>query len=292
MIKKYFTEFTLLVVAIIWALNFTVVKVSLEELDPFSFNALRYFFAAALLIVAAKRAGFKISVKKEHFWKLVGIGLVGNLFYQVLFIIGMDFTLAANAAVILGTIPVWVALLSYFFTDEKLSLRKTAGIVLAFAGVVLIIVSRPEGLSLSSRSLIGDIILLLSAIAWASYTILSKKYLKIYHSTQYSGFMALVGVIALFIVGVPSLIKTDFNTISIAGYGGIVYSGLLSVGLSYLVWNRGIAKIGAVNTAIYQNLVPVLGVVFGVILLGEQLMVFQYIGGIFVILGIAITQTR
>ncbi len=267
-------------------------KVSLEELDPFSFNALRYFFAAALLIVAAKRAGFKISVKKEHFWKLVGIGLVGNLFYQVLFIIGMDFTLVANAAVILGTIPVWVALLSYFFTDEKLSLRKIAGIVLAFAGVVLIIVSRPEGLSLSSRSLIGDIILLLSAIAWASYTILSKKYLKIYHSTQYSGFMALVGVIALFIVGVPSLIKTDFSTISIAGYGGIVYSGLLSVGLSYLVWNRGIAKIGAVNTAIYQNLVPVLGVVFGVILLGEQLMVFQYIGGIFVILGIAITQTR
>ena len=104
--KKYFTEATLILVATIWALNFSVIKITLTEIDPFSFNALRYVFAAALLISVAKLRGFSITIKKEHFWPVLGIGLVGNLVYQVLFIVGINYTNAANAAVILGTIPV------------------------------------------------------------------------------------------------------------------------------------------------------------------------------------------
>ncbi|GAB5410221.1 MAG: DMT family transporter [Balneolaceae bacterium] len=283
-------DISLILVAIIWALNFSVVKIALQQIDPFSFNALRYILASFLLVVAAKRKGFSLKVRKEHFWKLVGIGIIGNLVYQMLFIIGLDYTYSANAAVMLGSIPIWVALLSQLFADEKLNLNKSIGIGLAFIGVAFIIVGGSNEISFASDSFKGDLITLLAAISWGVYTILSKKYLQFYSSSQYSAFMSTVGVISLLIVGAPFLIKLDFSEISLAGYGGIIYSGLLSVGLAYLIWNNGISKIGAVRTAAYQNLVPVLGLIFGVIILNEPLTVFQYFGSGFVILGIILTR--
>lgn len=289
--KKFsLTDASLIFVAIIWALNFSVVKITLNQIDPLSFNALRYVLAASLLIVAAKRKGFSLKVKKEHFWKLVGIGIIGNLVYQMLFIVGLDYTYSANAAVMLGTIPIWVALLSQLFTDEKLTLYKSIGIFLAFIGVTFIIVGGKNEISFASDSFKGDLITLLAAISWGVYTILSRKYLRFYSTSQYSAFMSIVGVIALLLVGTPSLIHLDFSKITLVGYGGIVYSGLLSVGLAYLIWNHGISKIGAVRTAAYQNLVPVLGLLFGVLILNEPLTVFQYIGSVFVILGIILTR--
>lgn len=292
MIKKYFTQLSLIIVAIIWALNFSVIKVTLEEIDPFSFNALRYVFAALILISVTKWRGFNIFVKKEHLLPLIGVGIVGNLVYQILFIVGVNLTNAANSAVILGTIPVWIALFAHLFTDEKLNFNKLIGMIFAFLGVGLIIFGRAEGFSFNSSNALGDVIVLGSAIAWATYTILSKKYLKLYNSSQYSAFISLVGVVGLLIVGAPSLVKTDFASISIAGYGGILYSGILSVGLAYLIWNRGVHLIGAIKTAAYQNLVPVLGLIFGVVLLGETLSLIQYVGCFFVIIGIVSTQAR
>jgi len=284
LIKKYFTELSLAFVAVIWALNFTVIKVTLEEIDPFSFNALRYVFAALILVAVTKWRGFKILVKREHIIPLIGVGIVGNLIYQVLFIVGVNLTNAANSAVILGTIPVWIALLAHLFTEEKLSSNKLLGMIFAFLGVALIIFGRNEGFSFNSTNALGDLIVLASAIAWASYTILSKKYLKLYNSSQYSAFISIVGVIGLLIVGAPSLSKIDLTTISLAGYGGILYSGFLSVGLAYLIWNRGVHKIGAIKTASYQNLVPVLGLIFGVVLLNESLSLIQYVGCFFVLI--------
>ncbi|MBO6535307.1 MAG: DMT family transporter [Balneolaceae bacterium] len=290
MAKKYLTELSLIVVAVIWALNFSIIKVTLEEIGPFAFNALRFVFAAALLIGVTKWRGFQVIVDRKHLLPVIGIGMVGNLVYQVLFIVGVNYTNAANSAVILGTIPVWIALMAHLFTEEKLTTPKTLGIFFAFSGVGLIIFGRSTGFSFSSTSALGDVIVLLSAVAWAAYTILSKKYLKEYNSTQYSAFISLIGVITLVLVGIPDLLQTDYSSISLAGYGGILYSGLLSVGLAYLIWNRGVHKIGAVRTAAYQNLVPVLGVVFGVVLLNESLNLLQYLGSASVLVGIYLSR--
>lgn len=290
MIKKYFTDLTLIGVAIIWALNFSVVKISLAEFDPYSFNAIRFFLAFIFLYLAAIKKGFTLRVKKEHFWALVGIGLIGNLLYQFLFIVGINLTKAANASVMLGTIPIWVALLSQLFTEEKLTFLKSVGVVFAFSGVAFIVVGGDNEISFQSETFLGDITIILAAIVWGVYTIFSKKYLKFYDSTQFSAFMSLVGFICLSIIGFPYLIELEWASISPKAYGGAIYSGLLSVGLAYLIWNNGIVKIGAVRTATYQNLVPVLGLIFGVIILGEVLTLFQYIGALSVIAGIVMAR--
>ena len=290
MLKKYIPDVLLILIAIIWALNFSVVKVSLQEIDSLSFNALRYILAAGLLAYTARARGYSLKVDREDFWPLVGIALVGNVLYQLFFIIGVDYTYSANAAVILGTIPVWVALLSHLFTDEKLTRYKSIGIGLAFTGIVLIVTGSKAGISIASKTFLGDVIILCAAISWGVYTILAKRFLKKYPSTQFTGVMSIVGMVFLLIIGLPNLLHVNWPGISLKGWGGIFYSGLLSIGLAYLIWNNSVSKIGAVRTAAYQNLVPVLGLVFGVVLLQEALTLQQYSGSALVIVGIIFSR--
>ena len=259
-------------------------------MDPYSFNALRFVFSTGLLYYVCRRRGYTLKVQKEHFWSLVGLGILGNLVYQLLFIIGVNYTLAANSAVMMGTIPIWVALLSQLFTDEKLNTFKTIGVICAFAGVAFIISGGENPISLDSDTFVGDIIILSAAACWAIFTILSRKYLAIYSPIQFSAFMSLVGFITLFLIGIPFMLQLDWSKVTAVGYGGVVYSGLLSVGLAYIIWNNGVKKLGAVRTATYQNLVPVLGLIFGLVLLGEELTLLQYIGAALVIAGIVMAR--
>ncbi len=290
MLKKYVPDMLLILIAIIWALNFSVVKVSLEEIDALSFNALRYVLAAGLLAFTTKKRGYPLRVEQQDVWPLIGIALVGNVLYQIFFIIGVDYTYSANAAVMLGTIPVWVAVLSHLFTEEKLTKYKTLGIGLAFVGILLIVTGSKQGISLASKTFLGDLIILGAAISWGVYTILAKKFLKKYPSTQFTGVISIIGMVCLLLIGLPNLVSVEWTKVSLIGWLGVMYSGLLSIGLAYLIWNNSVSKIGAVRTAAYQNLVPVLGLVFGVVLLQEALTLQQYSGSAMVIAGIIFSR--
>lgn len=290
MLKKYVPDMLLILIAIIWALNFSVVKVSLEEIDALSFNALRYVLAAGLLAFTTKKRGYPLRVERQDVWPLIVIALVGNVLYQIFFIIGVDYTYSANAAVMLGTIPVWVAVLSHLFTEEKLTKYKTLGIGLAFVGILLIVTGSKQGISFASKTFLGDLIILGAAISWGVYTILAKKFLKKYPSTQFTGVMSIIGMVCLLLIGLPNLVSVEWTKVSLVGWMGVMYSGLLSIGLAYLIWNNSVSKIGAVRTAAYQNLVPVLGLVFGVVLLQEALTLQQYSGSAMVIAGIIFSR--
>ena len=284
------TDISLLFIAFVWALNFTVIKASLTEIDPYSFNAIRFILASSFMwiVVAKRKAWFKIH--KADLLPLLILGLAGNLLYQWLFIIGIDLTLAANAAVMLGTIPIWVALASHLLSLEIMNRLKGLGVGLAFGGVLMIIFFGKNPISFGSDNFRGDIIIVLAAVVWALYTIYSKQFLTRYTPLQYSTIMTSTGAVALVLLAIPYAGKTDWENVSILAYAGSLYSGLLSIGVAYLIWNNGIKKVGAVRTATYKNLVPVLGLLFGIILLGENLELLQYIGSAIVITGILITR--
>lgn len=288
--RDTFVEASLFLTAVIWALNFSVVKSTLSELDPLSFNGLRFVLAALAVwgVLFYKKETF--SIPRKDWLPLLGMGLLGNLIYQGLFIVGINHTYAANAAVMLGTSPIWVALFSHLFNFEKMNLLKFIGVIFAFAGIILIVSGGSESLSLESDNFLGDLIIIAAAVVWGSYTILSKKFLERYTPIQYSAIMATVGSISLFLVGLPHILELHWTEISAAAYGGIIYSGLLSIGAAYLIWNYGIQTVGAVHTTTYQNLVPVMGAFFGIILLNEKLTVLQLAGSGIVIAGIILSR--
>lgn len=278
--------------AFVWALNFTVIKASLVEIDPYSFNALRFILASVCIwgVLFYKRAWYKIP--KKTWGPILLLGLLGNLGYQWLFIAGIDLTYASNAAVMLGTIPVWVAIFSHLSGIEKLNSFKTAGVVAAFGGVFLISAGNKSGLSFESATIFGDFLIILAAMVWAAYTIMSKKYLSNFTPLQFSSVMITIGMISLTLLAIPNINDTNWSNVSYAAYGGAVYSGALAIGLAYLVWNSGIVKVGTVRTAAYQNMVPVLGMGFGIILLNEYLNLTQTIGAIAVVAGIILTRLK
>jgi drug/metabolite transporter (DMT)-like permease len=102
--------------------------------------------------------------------------------------------------------------------------------------------------------------------------------------------MSIIGMVCLLLIGLPNLVSVEWAKVSLVGWMGVIYSGLLSIGLAYLIWNNSVSNIGAVRTAAYQNLVPVLGLVFGVVLLQEALTLQQYSGSAMVIAGIIFSR--
>lgn len=285
-------ESSLFLVAVIWALNFSIIKASLTEIDPFSFNGLRFIFAAGAVwgVVLWRRK--RIRILPGDWLPLLGMGLMGNLAYQGLFIIGIDLTFSANAAVMLGTIPVWVAVFSHFSGLEQMNRPKALGVLFAFIGIVFIISGGENPFSFSSDTFLGDVIIILAAMVWGGFTLLSKPFLDRYTPIQFSVIITTIGCIVLFLLGLPDMMQITWSEVSPGAYAGVVYSGMLSIGLAYVIWNYGIQMVGAVRTSTYQNLVPVMGLVFGVVLLNERLSLLQYIGSAFVVGGIVLARWK
>lgn len=290
--KKLIVECSLFLVAIVWALNFSVIKSSLTEIDPLSFNGLRFVFAAAFIWIVVFWRRQTFSIPRKDWLPLLGMGLLGNLVYQGLFIIGIDFTMAANAAVMLGTIPIWVAIFTHFFIGEKMNLFKTIAVFFAFTGIVFIISGGAEEFSFGSETFLGDLIIILAAMIWGGFTVLSKPFLDRYTPIQFSAVMTSIGCIVLFAIGLPNIATISWMDVSYTSYGGVVYSGLLSIGAAYVIWNYGLQTVGTVRTATFQNLVPVMGLLSGVLLLNEQLSLLQYIGSAIVITGIVLARFK
>lgn len=290
--RNIVVESLLLLVAVIWALNFSVVKFTLEEIDPMSFNAFRFMLAIGFMWFVLLRSGQKLKVHKGDWPKLIGLGLLGNLLYQSLFIVGINFTFAANAAVMLGTIPVWIALVGKLFFGQDLNKFVIMGVIAAFTGIYMIMEGSETGITLASENILGDLTILVAAFVFGLYTLFSKRMLGRYTPIQFTMFMMLTGGVSLVLAGIPWMVQLDFGSISMAAWGGTVYSGLLSIGMAYVIWNYGVSQVGPVRTATFQNLVPVLGLVFGVVILNEKLLQLQYIGSLFVIAGIILARKK
>ena len=284
------TDLSLAFIAVIWALNFSVIKATLFEFDPYIFNMIRFTLAALFMWAVLIRKKAWMTIRREDWKWLIPLSILGNLIYQGLFIIGINLTYAANAAVILGTIPIWVALFSHILGVEKINRLTALGIFFAFAGVLLIIMFGENPISFGSDSFLGDILITISAIVWGAFTLFSKPFLGRYTPLQFSTFMTTSGAISFLIVAIPFYPDVQWSGISAAAWAGVAYSGLLSIGLAYLILNNGLKKVGVVRTATYQNLVPVLGLLFGLLLLGEALQPLQYTGSAIVIAGILVTR--
>lgn len=259
-------------------------------MDPMSFNSFRFLLAVAAMYGILLRSGQKLVVHKGDWPRLIGLGLLGNLLYQCLFIIGLNWTFAANGSVMLGTTPVWVALSSRILFGKKLSWPAILGITVAVAGVWLIMGGSETGITLSSETILGDLSVLMAAMVFGLYTLLSRPLLGRYTPIQLTTLMMLTGGVTVILAGLPWVVQMDLASVSWAAWGGVFYSGVLSIAVSYMLWNYGIRQVGAVRTATFQNLVPVMGLLFGVVLLREQLLLLQYVGVALTVIGIVLAR--
>lgn len=283
------TDLMLLLMTLIWGSNFTAIKYSLEDMLPLSFNALRFTIASAVMLMVAffSQGGVKIAPGDRA--KLFGLGLLGNTFYQSMFITGMAHTKAANAALILATTPMFTAILGRIRKHEYFTSRGVAGLLLAFVGIVLIVVSGHGEVSLG-ETVLGDSLLLASTMCWSLYTVGSKQLVHKYGSMKATTIMMTSGTPLLLMVCAPSLMRQDWSRIRPIAWAGLIYSGLFAIALAYLIWSYGVRKIGSTRTAIYSNITPIVALIVAWLALGERPNAGQLVGAAVIFAGIYLVR--
>ena len=164
------TDLLLFGTVCIWAVNFIVIKnVISGSLQPIAFTALRFVVASLVLLPLLRNlTPAERAVNHDDRWKIVGLGLIGNTLYQIFFITALANTLPTNAALILATPPVFIAMIGALFKLEKLTWLAWLGILLSFGGITLVILggAPTETSSSAANPLLGDLLALGAAIMW------------------------------------------------------------------------------------------------------------------------------
>jgi drug/metabolite transporter (DMT)-like permease len=281
-------ELGLLVLVAIWAVNFSVLKVGLAAFEPYAFNALRFVLAAVFLTVALQLRGGIPLPDREDVARVVGLGLLGHVIYQLLFINGMDLTRAGNAALMLGTAPVYTALFSRLAGHERVGPVAGAGMVATMAGVALVIGSGGGPLSFSSSTVLGDLLVMGAAILWAAYTVGARKIVRKYGALTLMVWTLWVGSVCLVVIGAPQLLAME--PASPGAWAAVAYCGILGIGVAQLLWYRGVKLIGSTRTAVYQNVVPIGAIAVAWAWLDEVPNAGQLLGAAVVVGGVAVVR--
>jgi drug/metabolite transporter (DMT)-like permease len=278
--------------AAIWGVNFSVVKVVLRELDPFALNALRFPLAAlAFWLVLRARPGVSRPAR-EDVPRILLLGLVGNVAYQVFFIRGIDLTLAGNASLLLSTTPIWTLLLSAFTGHERPTARVVVGIGFTMVGIVLIVLGRGGDLTLETATLRGDLLMLGAAVLWSGYTVWGSAPVARYGPLRMTAWSLWIATPAIVLMGLPSLTATRLSEVSMGAWAGVFYTGVLSIAVAYVLWYRGVQELGNNRTAVYSNLVPVAALATAWIWLNEVPSSGQIIGAVVILSGLWISRIR
>lgn len=284
------TDLGMLLVVLIWGANFAVVKTSLAEFPALAFTALRFAAAALLLALIAYAREGSLAPPRGSLRKLVGLGLVGNTFYQLLFIVGLDLTTAGNTALLISTTPVLVALLGAVLRIERITRHVGAGIALAFAGIVFVLASR--GVALSLDTLGGDLLVLCSSLFWALYTLGVRSLGDGISPLRITALTMLIGTPGLLLAGGPQLARGQWLAASWTAWAGLGYSAVFALVVAYAIWNASVRAVGSSRTSVYSCLIPVVAALVSWPVLGERPTPAQGLGAALIIAGILLTRRR
>ncbi|MDP2957509.1 MAG: DMT family transporter [Longimicrobiales bacterium] len=287
--RDHATDLGLLALAAIWGINFSVVKAVLGVLDPLALNALRFPLAALVLAaVMARRPAPPI--ERADRVPIAILGILGNVVYQVAFIQGIDATLAGNASLLLATSPVWTVLLSAALGHEEPKPLVFMGSAITLGGMALVVLGGGRAVGWGWETLRGDALMVGASLLWSIYTVGSGRYVRKYGAIRVTAWTLWVGTPLLVLLGVPSLLSTSWGSVPAWAWGGVAYAGVLSVGLAYLLWYRGVKRLGNSRTALYSNLVPVAALLTAWLWLDEVPTALQAGGAVVILAGISLAR--
>jgi drug/metabolite transporter (DMT)-like permease len=281
----------LLFMVVIWAVNFSVAKVALEELSPLAFNALRFPLAAALLYVIMRGRGVVPMPTRAELPRVLALGLLGNLLYQMFFIFGLDRTRAGNASLLLASTPIITALLSAGLGHERIRPRVWAGVVATFGGILLVVLGGRAAVESGRETLVGDLIMFGASIAWAFYTVGSRPLVEQRGALTVTAWTLWIGTAGIVLAGIADVFRASWQDVSPLTWLAVIYAGVLSIGVAYIIWYYGVEKLGNTRTSVYSNIVPVVAVLVAWLWLGEVPTAPQVAGMVVILSGVSLAQT-
>jgi drug/metabolite transporter (DMT)-like permease len=283
-------DLLMLLTVLIWGLNFTVIKIALQSFSPLAFNAVRFSLATLVLLFMMRLRGESFGLSRRDLVGVVLLGLAGHTLYQMVFIRGLANTTPGNTSLLMATSPIFVVLYAHVLGVERGNRLVWAGILVSFAGVLLLILGGANGLVLDRASTTGDLLVLAASMLWAVYTVGSKPLLARHSPLKLTALAMLAGAPLLVLFSLPDLRQQNWAAVPPMQWLGLVYSALLSVVVGYLIWGTGVQRVGSARTAIYSNLTPVVAIFVAWLVLGDRLTLLQWLGAAVVIGGLLLTR--
>ncbi len=264
--------------ALIWSGNAIAGKFAVDTVPPMALTFLRWSLAAiVLMIIAARPLKRDAKLIRQNIGRLAAMGAIGFGAFNLLLYNALHTTTALNVTIEQSAMPMLIIFLGFLIHGERGSWRQVAGITLSLAGVAVTAAHGDLARLIALRVNPGDALMLLAVLAYSGYTIALRGKPAI-HGLSFLCILSLSAAATSLPFFIYEMWQGDIFTPSLKGAGLILYVALLPSILAQLFYARGVELIGAARAGQFINLVPLFAAFLAVILLGEELQGFHFIG--------------
>ena len=284
----------LTLVALIWGGTFIAGRIVAQVLPPMTAATARFAIAVVMLLAIVRIAeGGLPRLNRTQIAMTAALGFFGIFLYNLCFFVALSHMPAGRTALFVALNPIVTALLAALLLRERLGPRKWIGIGIAFIGAAVVI-TRGELLGavhdISQSIGKGELTMFIGISGWAAYTLIGRFALKGLTPIAATTYAALWGLLFLIVGASTEFSALDLSHVSWQVIASIVYLGVAGTVIGFIWYYEGVKAIGPSRTSVFNNLVPVCGIVLASILLGEPVLVSMVIGGALAIVGVTLTN--
>lgn len=294
-------DLLLVVMVLIWGVNYSVIKRAFAEIPPQPFNAVRMIIATSVFLSAmwaaasAARRGAKVSrifytdtrPTTSDKWQLLWLGILGHFIYQICFVGGVAGTSVSNSALIIGATPVVVAFASALLGHDRIGWLHWLGAATSAFGIYLVV---GHGAEFGGAHIKGDLLVMTSVACWSIYSLGAASLIKRHSPLFVTGMTFAIGCVPYVLYTLPEMRQIHWLSLSTYVYVSVLASALLALCVAYLIWYTAIQAIGVARTSLYSNLVPVAAMSVAAVWLGEPVTPIKIAGTAAVLAGLFLTR--
>ena len=285
--KKQLGILLLLVSVLMWGPGPVITKLALKEVPQWSLAFLRAVISTAIVFILFYKKGY-FKVEKKDLPLLYTAGALGSVFNLAFFFLGIQRTSAINAQTIFTVSPILTAVLAAILLKEKIKPVQFAGIIIGLAGAMVVALRDVfETGRFDNGSLLGNFLILMAAVSWVGYILISKKLSRRYSPITITSFSFLA---SLFAFTPLAIIENTQNLSWIGSLGfngifGILYQGVFSSVVAFLAYQAGLKLTNAFTAGVILYLNPIVTTLIAVPVLKEKITAPFLVGAMLIIIG-------
>lgn len=268
---------------VIWGLNWVVMKEANQFFPPILFTTYRFMIGAAVLVLVTYFMKIPVPRREDWKWLIVG-GILQTTMFTTAVQIGMQHLSAGFSSLISYSMPIWVTIMAHFFLGERLTTRKIIGVGTGMLGLVTLMNVRGGG------DWWAVAVTLTGAVAWACSSILVKLKFKNYNTLRYTAWQMVAGATILLVYSAffeHGSIQWGWPAI-----GCLLYNGVLASALAFFLWAYILSNTEASKASVTVLIIPIIGVLAGVVFLNEALHWNTIVGMLLIVSGIWFVNSR
>jgi drug/metabolite transporter (DMT)-like permease len=274
------------IAVIFWGVSFVATKAVLREVPPVTLIFTRFAIGALVLFLIVRQLP-----PRDAWPSLALMGFIGVFVHQMLQAFALTMTTATNTGWLIGITPIWSAVLSAIVLRERFGFWKVLGLAGGFAGVLLVVTRGDFSARVFGRpSTLGDLLILISTINWAVYTVVGHKIIRRLGPRRTTSGAMLFGVLMLAPFFLAQRGWKQIPNLSTTGWGALLFLAIGCSALGYLFWYGALEHIEASRVAALLYAEPLVTFIAAVLLLGEQVSVITIAGGALVLASVILMQ--